>query len=157
MKKNGYLSVLFALVILGIVVFLFFNYGSFLKTKSGDIQYVKISGQKIKVELANSPQSQEKGLSGKEKLKDNEGMLFVFDYPEKYSFWMKDMKFDLDIIWIGEDMKVVYIKRNAPADDIFDTYTPDDNSQDAKYVLEVLSGFSDRHNLEVGDKVDFVY
>ena len=52
-------------------------------------------------------------LLRRNKLKEDEGMLFVFDHSDKYSFWMKDMNFPIDIIWIGEDLQIVFIKKNS--------------------------------------------
>jgi|SRR3989344_6918491 len=122
-----------------------------------DIRYVKMAGQRIKVDLASTPGEQGQGLSGRAPLKEDEGMLFVFERPGKYSFWMKDMNFAIDIIWIaGEDfrdLKVVYIKEGARPESYPEQYVPD---EDAKYVLEVVTGFSGKHNLKVGDKVEFV-
>ncbi len=126
------------------------------------VKYLKIAGQNIKVDLALTPEQQAKGLSGRSRLPEGEGMLFVFPRPGKYLFWMKDMKFAIDIIWLAEtprlveegagggDLKIVYIKRDARPEDYPDTYQPD---TDAKYVLEVSSGFSDRNNLKIGDRV----
>jgi len=117
------------------------------------IQYVKIAGKILKVDLVLTQKTQEKGLSGREKLKEDEGMLFVFDYMGQYSFWMKDMNFPIDIIWISDDFKVVYIKKNATPESYPETFTPEQN---AKYVLEVLAQFSEKNNLKVGDKVEFL-
>jgi uncharacterized protein len=117
------------------------------------IQYVKIAEVTLKVDLALTSKAQEQGLSGRKELKENEGMLFVFDHIGKYSFWMKDMNFPLDIIWIGEDMRVIYIKKNALPESYPEAFTP---SQDARYVLEVISSFSQKNNLKKGDKVEFL-
>lgn len=124
------------------------------------IQYVKIAGIKLKVDLALTPEAQEQGLSGKSELKKDEGMLFVFDHIDQYPFWMKGMNFALDIIWIGEDLRVVYIKKNAQPESYLpagkagpETFFP---NQNAKYVLEVLSQFSEKNNLKEGDKVKFL-
>lgn len=124
------------------------------------IQYIKIAGKILKIELALTPEAQEKGLSGRKELKENEGMLFVFNHIGQYSFWMKDMNFALDIIWLApsesgdkNDLRVVYIKKNALPESYPETFTP---NQNAKYVLEVLSGFSEKNNLKVGDKVEFL-
>src|SRR3989344_9467711 len=64
------------------------------------IKSVRIAGQVIQVELALSEIERAKGLSKREGLKENEGTLFVFERPGKHHFWMKDMNFPLDIIWI---------------------------------------------------------
>ena len=118
-----------------------------------NIQYVKIAGKTLKVDLATTAKAQEQGLSGRKSLKENEGMLFVFDHMDKYSFWMKDMNFPLDIIWIADDFHVVYIKKNALPESYPETFTP---SQDAKYILEVNASFSEKNNLKVGDGVEFL-
>lgn len=119
-----------------------------------DIKYVLISGQKIKVDLAITEQERNKGLSLRPFLSDDVGMLFVFDKASKYFFWMKEMNFPIDIIWIGEDKKIVYIKKDAKPESYPEVFGP---SIDAKYVLEVVSGFSDKYNLKEGDEIDFEY
>ena len=115
---------------------------------------VKIAGQEIKVELAKTPKSQTKGLSGRKKLADNEGMLFLFPFVEKRSFWMKDMNFSIDIIWInnGEIVDIAHnlppaIEANPPV------YYP---RLPINTVLEVNAGFSAKNGLKIGDKVDLL-
>jgi uncharacterized membrane protein (UPF0127 family) len=118
-----------------------------------EIQYLKIAGKVLKVDLALTQKDQEQGLSGRKELNEEEGMLFVFNHTGQYPFWMKDMNFAIDIIWLGEDLRVVYIKKNALPESYPETFLPDQN---AKYVLEVLSQFSEKNNLKVGDKVEFL-
>src|SRR3989338_6297137 len=74
---------------------------------------VKIAGQEILVELAKTPKAQTKGLSGRSKLAANHGMLFLFPFVEKRAFWMKDMNFSIDIIWINNG-EIVDIAPNLP-------------------------------------------
>ena len=116
-------------------------------------KYVKIGGEIIKVELALTSTEQELGLSIKDNLKNDEGMLFIFNNVGIYSFWMKDMSFPIDIIWIGEDFQIVFIKKNATEESFPEIFSPNKNS---KYVLEVMSGFSEKKNLKEGDKVEFL-
>ena len=116
-------------------------------------KYVKIGGEIIKVELALTSTDQELGLSIKDNLKNDEGMLFIFNNVGIYSFWMKDMSFPIDIIWIGEDFQIVFIKKNATEESFPEIFSPNKNS---KYVLEVMSGFSEKKNLKEGDKVEFL-
>ena len=138
----------FALAIIFVILlFLFVN-----NQNTRDIKIVKIAGENIKVDLAQTPNAQAQGLSGRSMLKNDGGMLFVFDHSDKYSFWMKDMNFHIDIIWLDQNMKVVYIKKNATPESYPDSFTP---NQNAKYVLEVISGFSDKHNLKTGDNAEF--
>jgi hypothetical protein len=119
-----------------------------------DVNYIKINGKILKVEIALTPKEQEQGLSNRKELKEDEGMLFVFDHIDKYSFWMKDMNFPIDIIWISEDLHVVFIKKNALPESYPDTFSP---TQTAKYVLEVNSGFSEKNDLKYGDRVEFLF
>ena len=142
---------IFILIIVFLVGFFLINY---FPSKKENIRYVKIVGQDIKVDLADTNESRAQGLSGRSDLKENEGMLFIFEHEGVYPFWMKDMNFDIDIIWINKDLKVVYVKKNATPESYPKTYIPSEN---AKYVLEVLSGFSDKNNLKIGDSVLFTY
>lgn len=114
---------------------------------------VVIAGQTLRAELALTPESQAQGLSDRNSLAEDAGMLFVFDRPGKYPFWMKDMNFAIDIIWIGEDLRIVYIKKDARPESYPEAFGP---GKDAKYVLEVVSGFSEKNNLKEGDKVEFL-
>ena len=119
--------------------------------------YVKIKGLIIHVDLAITPDQQEKGLSIKNNLSNNQGMLFPFNTPGDYSFWMKDMKFPLDIIWINSNNKIVHIEKNLqPCVFILlcPTYSPPANSN-TKYVLEVNADYTTKNNINVGDKVSF--
>jgi uncharacterized membrane protein (UPF0127 family) len=115
---------------------------------------VRISSIEIPVELARTPEEVRQGLSGRPSLPAGEGMLFMFAEPDFYRFWMPDMNFPLDIIWINAD-KVVDISHNVsnefdPANPRF--YIP---SEPAQYVLEVNAGFATRKGLSIGDAVVF--
>lgn len=104
----------------------------------------------IPVELATTTAAVQKGLSGRTSLDSQSGMLFVFAKPDRYRFWMPDMRFPLDIIWINNG-KVVDISENVsnkfdPANPNF--YTP---SQPAQYVLEVNAGFAASKHIQIGD------
>src|SRR5208282_2732770 len=70
-------------------------------TNSTNSARIMIGGVVLTVELAATATAQERGLSGRASMPSNEGMLFVFDHPSYWSFWMTDMKFPLDIIWFN--------------------------------------------------------
>ncbi len=137
-----------------ILVIIFLILGFFLLKSESEptSNFVRIAGQDIKVEIVTTPVEQAQGLSGRQGLNENEGMLFVFEQSGNYPFWMKDMKFAIDIIWITEGKKVVYIQKDARPESFPLMYDPKAN---AKYVLEVVSGFSEKNNLKVGDSVEF--
>ncbi|OGI95749.1 hypothetical protein A2917_00320 [Candidatus Nomurabacteria bacterium RIFCSPLOWO2_01_FULL_42_17] len=150
MNKKGSFVLVTTLFLLGFFLINHFPYGG----NSSAIKSVEIAGQSIKVELAITNAERELGLSGRSGLKEDEGMLFVFPQPGNYPFWMKDMNFPIDIIWISEEGKIVYLKKDARPQSYPGIFGPDEQ---VKYVLEVVSGFSDKFNLKVGDRVQFTY
>ncbi|MEX0877248.1 MAG: DUF192 domain-containing protein [Candidatus Spechtbacterales bacterium] len=105
------------------------------------LSYVEIDGKKIEVELAQTPEEKIKGLSGRSSLSEGTGMLFTFDEKGRLTFWMKDMQFDLDFIWIADDT-IVDTHKNVPApkkgQTHLDTYSP---SVPADKILEVGAGW----------------
>ncbi len=113
-------------------------------------------GYCIDVETRNTPEGRELGLMFKETLDENEGMLFVFDNPVSYAFWMKNMKMHIDIIFISKDKKIVSISKNAlPCDkpsDQCELYYP---AGEYMYVVETKANFSERHGLESGQLLTF--
>ena len=148
-KKNYFLG------FVALIIFFLLGYHFWTAVSFDNNKFVIIAGQKIKVDLALTPAEQSQGLSGRVGLGNDEGMLFIFDTPGRYPFWMKDMNFPIDMIWLSEDMKVIYIKKDARPELYPETFGPREDSPDAKYVLEVVSGFSDKNNLNVGDSVTF--
>ncbi len=114
---------------------------------------IEIAGERLKVEVADSPEEIRRGLSGREKLGDNQGMLFVYDGYYLPRFWMAEMRFPLDIIWI-KDGTVVGFEENLPPlkDNRPIYYHP---KTFVNCVLEVPAGFSARTDLKIGDRVDF--
>ena len=81
-------------------------------------------------------------------------MLFEFAEPDFYGFWMKDMNYPIDIIWLSDDFRVVFIKENASPASYPETFMP---SAPARYVLETAAGFSEKNNLKIGDKASFSF
>ncbi len=113
---------------------------------------VSINNYTLTADLALSDEQRTKGLAVKDSLKENEGMLFLLDNPRS-GFWMKDMKFPIDILWLNSDKEIVHIEeRLEPCGSTCPSYVPD---EDSKYVLETIAGFSDKHDLKEDDKVIF--
>jgi uncharacterized protein len=115
---------------------------------------VSIGQTVIPVELATTTAAVQKGLSGRTSLDNQSGMLFIFSKPDIYRFWMPDMHFPIDIIWIS-DGKIVDISEDVSDD--FDPANPRFYKpvKPAQYVLEVNAGFSSSKNIQVGDTVVF--
>jgi len=126
--------------------------GSYVDKVISSGSTLAIGATTIDLEVADTIPEKIKGLSGRESLPVNTGLLFVFDKPEFHQFWMKDMLFSIDIIWISADYKVVDITKNASPETFPEFFTPREKAQ---YVLEVNAGFSDKKNIKIGDSVIF--
>lgn len=112
---------------------------------------VCFSSNCVTVEVVSSAAEMARGLSSRTQLKDDTGMLFVFSVEGPYRFWMKDMKFPLDIIWINDKKEIVAVAEDLtpclPND--CPLYTAPKN---ARYVLEVNAGYAKKHNIRQGIK-----
>ena len=116
---------------------------------------VIVNGAVLVADIAASDEQITMGLSVKDSLDENEAMLFVFDEEAEHTFWMKNMKFPIDIIWIDADKTVVHIEHNLQpcSFGLFcPTYKPND---DSLYVLETIGGFAVRHDIVEGTMVEF--
>ena len=109
---------------------------------------VSIGGQTIDVTTASTPDARARGLSGVPSLKSGEGMLFVFPVEGTYSFWMKDMLFSIDMLWISARGEVVHLEEGVSPHTYPTSFTSD---VPAQYVLEVPAGFSKTHGIKIGD------
>ena len=140
------------LLIAGILLFKNVS-GSPLNGLIGKQGKVTIQKQTFTVSLAQTDKEKQIGLSGKKSLADNKGMLFPFDKADYYPFWMKDMEFPIDIIYI-HNKKIVTIISNAPAPksktDTLPVYSP---TEPADNVLEVSAGTAAKYHFAVGDTV----
>lgn len=116
---------------------------------------ITIGDHSFKVTTATSQQEREIGLSKTKSLSQDQGMIFLFEKPDYYSFWMKNMKFPVDIIYINKDA-IVTIKNNAqPPKDNKESpiiYTP---TAPADRILEIQAGLSEKYNFKNGDRIKY--
>ncbi|MBI4276282.1 DUF192 domain-containing protein [Candidatus Uhrbacteria bacterium] len=113
---------------------------------------VRISGTTIPVEVRSDDRGRAQGLSGRPSLPEGSGMLFLFPRKERYSFWMKEMRFAIDILWIV-DGHIADVTPNIPPPHgeplaLYQPRVPVDT------VFEVNAGFAAAHGIRVGDPVD---
>lgn len=101
----------------------------------------------IAADIADTEQLREQGLSGRTSLSEGKGMLFLFEAPGRYGFWMKDMRFSLDIIWAAPDGTIVSIDHNLSPNTYPQVFYP---AAPAQYVLEVPAGFAAKHAIVPG-------
>lgn len=113
--------------------------------------FVKINNKEIKVEIIDTSELIYKGLSGRDNLCEDCGMLFKFNNRQERAFVMRDMNFPIDIIWIDEDV-IIGIEENLQPEgsDYKNIY---ESPEPVNYVLEVNAGFADKNNIKKGDKI----
>ena len=123
-----------------------------------DVPLLTVGGFTFQAELALSPEQITRGLSYRDSLPPGTGMLFVYPGEAPRSFWMFEMRFPLDMVWIGGNCRVVDITENAPAPEpgqlnselpLFSPKAP------ARYVFEINAGEARQHGVDVGDRVEF--
>jgi len=103
------------------------------------------------VEIADSNQTRAQGLMFRKNLPENEGMFFIFEKTGIYPFWMKNNLIPLDIIWLDQDKKIVYMTTAQPCENNFClSITP---TAKALYVLEINAGLTKKLGLNKGDKL----
>lgn len=115
---------------------------------------IKTLGKDVKIfaEVADDNNERAKGLMFRERLEENNGMIFIFEQEFQVSFWMKNTLIPLDIIFINKNFRIVDIKNAVPCkQDPCQLYKP---QKSAQYVLEVNSGFTEKNGIMINDKVD---
>jgi len=158
-KKN--LIILVILVLTFCIFFLQFTELTGYKIKedrlvSEEISEVVVGNKNYNLYIAKNYQDITKGLARFDSIRENEGMLFIFDNPGNYTFFMKDMKFNIDIIFIDVDFKVIKIFQNVKKETYrsandFDAFKSD---KPAKYVIELNQGEVAKNGLKLGDKIN---
>ena len=148
-NKSNFLIVLIIFLLLIFLTFYLF----FKKNSLPNLKKIIIGNNELFVEIADNVEKREKGLSGTVYLPKNQGMLFIFEKPGYYGFWMKGMKFSLDFIWIREN-RVVEITKNVKPEDI---QLPKVIYPKIKVdkVLEVNGGLVDQWGIRLEEKISF--
>jgi len=115
---------------------------------------VCINSHCYNVELAISDEEKSQGLMFRKYLKENSGMLFLYDSQDIYTFWMKNTLIPLDLIWINKDSEIVYIEHSATPckNDSCPTYS---SNIDSSSILEINAGQSIKNNFKIGDMVTY--
>jgi uncharacterized membrane protein (UPF0127 family) len=151
MKRQKLPLILFGLfLVIAIFCALFF-----IKQKTRQTTIVFLRNSLVfNAETAVTKAQHERGLMWRESLPQDSAMLFVFDKDDYLSFWMKNTKIPLDMIFVSSGLRVVDIKKNfqpcvsEPCDEYM-------SLRPAKYVIEVNAGISDKKDIIIGDEVRF--
>jgi uncharacterized membrane protein (UPF0127 family) len=111
---------------------------------------IKLGEQTVYVQIADSNAERSKGLMDHTHLETNHGMLFVFEFPQKVSFWMKNTEIPLDIGYFDENGRLLEIYKLYPYDE-----TPKLSKSNAiKYALEMNQGWFQAHRIKSYDSID---
>lgn len=141
------------LIIAFVALAFIFTKTDFFQPQKKGFEKVYIGKTFVFVKIARTYQEREKGLSGVKQMGQDEGMLFIFPQKQQLIFWMKDMNFPLDFVWIA-DNKVVDIHQNIPApssatlDNQIATARP---RQPVDMVLEVNASWITKQKIKIGD------
>lgn len=144
-------------VILIIIVILLAAAAVFFKPfgPSGAKKTLTVGGAVFEVEVAADAVSRMNGLSGRPSLGEKEGLFFIFPEAGMHGFWMKDMNFPIDIVWINENKIVGFSENLLPEPDrtvfTLPIYYP---PSEANTVLEINAGAVSKYNLRIGDAVN---
>lgn len=123
--------------------------------KEGELSFTDSLGStrvKIDIEIADTEFDRQLGLMNRKEMDEKQGMLFIFPNEEFQSFWMRNTFISLDMIFVGGDHRIVTIHKNTQT--LSDQSYP--SSKPAKYVIEVVAGFTDKYKIIVGDKVNWM-
>lgn len=162
-KFNLTRLIMYVIVAAAVGIFLYYNfaikndnsmeYYSF--TKEGELILFDSTGNekiKIEIEIADNDYERQLGLMNRKEMKENQGMLFIFPYETLQSFWMRNTLIPLDIVFINSKKEIVTIHKNTHT--LSDQSYP--SSAPAEYVLEVIAGFTDKFNIQLGDKINWM-
>lgn len=112
---------------------------------------LRIADHTYTLEFASTAAQQQRGLGGRPSMPTDHGMLFPYDAPGRHCFWMKDMQFALDIIWLDGDKRVVKIERDLSPSSYPTSYC----ANNTRYVIELNAGQAEATNLQAGQRLEF--
>ncbi len=153
MRKKMILILLIVVVVMGILIASYLS----MSTESSGLKTSRflVGEKKIEVEIADSTSTRATGLSYRNSLDEDRGMYFIFNSLSSHSFWMKDMNFPIDIIWIKDD-KIVGVAENVPNQPgaqlwQLKSYSP---PEPVNRVLEVNAGWAAKNGIKIGDRAE---
>jgi len=158
-RSQALIPIAAAAVIVGIMGILSIPSDSKLESVEFPIGTIKVDETVLEVQVADTEPRRVRGLMFQDQLPYDKGMIFVFNESGVYSLWMLNMQFSLDMIWFDEDGDIVHIEKNIPP-----CKTPTEimacqsiiPSGEAKYILEVSSGFIDQFNITKDSKLGII-
>lgn len=120
------------------------------KQKTSSLLKLNKTGKLFNVLLSDTDELRQKGLGGRQSIDTDDVMLFVFNNDAKHFFWMKDMLFPIDIVWLDKEKKVIFIEQNVAPETYPKAFGP---QVDSRYVLEFQAGTIKREKISLDDQV----
>lgn len=111
---------------------------------------VNVGGVPVFVHIADTSEERERGLSGAEKLSEDQGLLFVFERDGFYAIWMKDMAYAIDVLWLEENGTIIAAEHSLLPETYPQSFAP---PRPARYILELPAGFLKKHGIQIGERV----
>ncbi len=150
------INIIMISILLVVIVFLFIALSATIFYSEKNSEYktgkVTINNNSFDVEIADNFIKQTLGLSGRESLNKDSGMFFIFSQKSTRSFWMKDMNFPIDIIWMDDDT-IIHITKNLQPPKIAGKILTAISSKPSNKVLEINAGLSEKLGIKIGDKI----
>jgi uncharacterized membrane protein (UPF0127 family) len=144
-------------IYLFLLIFLFIAGCNIGKNNRESIKTIEVGNHIIEIEIADTPEEWETGLSYRDTLPENHGMLFVFPDESRRAFWMRGCHFDIDLAYIkanGTISEIITMKKEP-------LYTPPNflktypsQSTRIKFALEMIGGWFEEHNVNVGTRIN---
>ena len=171
-KKNNNKKIAIALILIGVLLIFLFSPVLFESkkdipkpsgkvvepqfTKEGTLVFLSARGDTIKhvdIEIADNDRERMQGMMYRTSMPYDRAMLFIMQYERPQSFWMRNTKMSLDIIYVNGDKEIVTIyKHTQPYSE-----SPIPSFKKAKYVVETAAGFCDKFGIKEGDRIEFSY
>ena len=152
MNKN--ILVLMCIFFVGVSSVAYYHYSASSVTLQPNQSTVVVGQATIVVDVATTPALRQQGLSGKQSLAWGSGMLFIFPQAGEWGFWMKDMRFAIDIIWADKAGIITTVLPNVSPTTYPQAFHP---SAPSVYVLEVPAGYAMAQGIGVGQKIVVQY
>ncbi|HVO86345.1 MAG TPA: DUF192 domain-containing protein [Candidatus Binatia bacterium] len=144
---------LISLIVLVVVLVLAGHHASsFCVEQYRHDETLRVNGHSLSAQLAATEAQREKGLGGRACIGTSQAMLFLFNQPGYYYFWMRDMHFAVDMVWLSDAKQVVYVQPNVLPSTYPNSFV---SQQPARYVIELRAGQAERLGIGTGTKLAF--
>lgn len=148
-----FLYSVFFFILISLSLFSVFGGGTFRPNEdcgAYERQKISINSMEFIVDISNDECKRSLGLSGRTSISDDGGMIFIFEDDASHGFWMKDMNFPLDILWLNKDGEIIWIENNIQPVTYPEIYGENVISRS---VVEIKSGLVGEGNVKIGDRV----